>query len=86
MNDDMICYITEFKDIVRFVPKSCDDGKHINQRWVVYLSVLQDKWENGDKNIYALMRTKPEPDFVLTNESLKAPPVDKISGEVDKNI
>ena len=48
--------------------------------------LLQTAWERGDTDIYAMKRPEPEPEFVLTNNYQKIPPLDKCTGRAKKEI
>ena len=68
-------------ETVIFVPLSgLDADDCVNGKWATILSLLKYAWERGDTNIYALERLQPDPEFVLTNDRLKIPPLDRITG------
>ena len=68
-------------ETIVFVPLSeLDADDCVNGKWATILSLLKYAWERGDTNIYALKRLQPDPEFVLTNDRLKIPPLDRITG------
>ena len=84
--EDVVHYITHKFDTMAFVPLSeaiSDD--EITGKWATILTLIQNAWKQGNTDIYAMKRLEPEPEFVLTNDNLKLPPLDKITG-VPKNM
>ena len=80
-DDDVVHYITDPMETIVFVPLSeLDADDCVNEKWATILSLLKYAWERGDTNIYALKRLQPDPEFVLTNDRLKIPPLDRITG------
>ena len=45
-----------------------DSETKIDRIWIIQLALLKKAWERGDKDIYAMKRLSPEPEFVLTNK------------------
>ena len=80
-DDDVVHYITDPMETVIFVPlNELDADDCVNGKWATILSLLKYAWERGDTNIYALKRLQPDPEFILTNDHLKLPPLDKTTG------
>ena len=78
---DVVHYITDPMETVIFVPlNQLDANDCVKGKWATILSLLKYAWERGDTNIYALKRLQPDPEFVLTNDRLKIPPLDRITG------
>ena len=79
--DDVVHYITDPMETIIFVPSTeFGDDDCVNGRWATILSLLKYAWERGTKDIYALKRLHPGSEFVLTNDHLKLPPLDKTTG------
>ena len=79
--DDVVHYITDPMETVIFVPSTeFDEDDCVNGKWATILSLLKHAWEQGTKDIYANYRLYPEPEFVLGNDHLKIPPLDKTTG------
>ena len=79
--EDVVHYITDPMETIIFVPfTEFDDDDCVNGKWATILSLLKNAWEKGNNNVYALKRLQPNPEFVLTNDHLKLPPLDKTSG------
>ena len=80
----LIQYITKETDMLAYVPLSEISGDKLRSKmsgkWATILSVIQCAWERGDTNIYAMIRLYPDPEFILTNDSIKMPPLDNITG------
>jgi len=72
-------YITHPLQTMAFVPRDdlIDTETKINRRWIIQLALLKKAWERGDKDIYAMKRLSPEPEFVLTNKHLNLCPLNK---------
>ena len=69
-----------------FVPLSEAIGDdEITGKWATILTLTQHAWKQGNTDIYAMKRLEPEPEFVLTNDKLKLPPLDKETG-LPKNM
>jgi hypothetical protein len=84
--EDVVHYITHKLDTMAFVPLSeaiSDD--EITGKWATILTLIQHAWKQGNTDIYAMKRLEPEPEFVLTNDNLKLPPLDKETG-LPKNM
>ena len=74
-------------EIIAYVPLSeISTDNSICKKWKIILSLLKYGWENGDTNIYAMYRLEPEPEFILTNEKIKMPPLDKITGKIREDL
>ena len=56
------------------------------KKWEIILSLLKYGWEKGDTSIYAMYRLEPKPEFILTNEKIKMPPLDKITGKIREDL
>ena len=68
-------------ETIVFVPLSeLDADDCVNGKWATILSLLKNAWERGINDIYALKRLHPNPEFVLTNDHLKLPPLDNKTG------
>ena len=72
-------YIAHPLQTMAFVPRDdlIDTETKINRRWIIQLALLKKAWERGDKDIYAMKRLSPEPEFVLTNKHLNLCPLNK---------
>jgi hypothetical protein len=85
--EDVVHYITHKFDTMAFVPFSeITNDNHIDGKWATILTLIQNAWERGDTDIYAMKRLEPEPEFVLTNDYQKTPPLNKITGVPKKEI
>ena len=85
--EDLVHYITNPIDMISYVPFSeITEDDHISAKWVKILSIMRTSWEIGDMDIYAVIRLKPEPEFILTNKNIKMPPLDKITGCLKKEL
>ena len=82
----LIHYITKESDTIAYVPLSEILGDKISGKWATILSVIKCAWERGDTNIYCMKRLHPEPEFILCNDQLKTPPLDKNTGRIKQEI
>ena len=82
----LIHYVTNDTDIMAYVPLSEISNNKMSGKWAMILSVIKTAWEQGDTNIYAMYRLRPEPEFVLSNSKVKTPPLDKITGQIKKEL
>ena len=86
----LIQYITDPMEMLAYVPLSEISGDKnickISDKWASILSTITSAWERGDTNIYAMYRSHPEPEFVLSNSKVKMPPLDKITGQIKKEL
>ena len=83
----LVHYITNAFETMAYVPLSeITNEDHINGKWATILTLLKTAWERGDTDIYAMKRLEPEPEFVLTNNYQKIPPLDKHTGRPKKEI
>ena len=80
-DEDVVHYIIDPMETAIFVPLTeYDDDESVNGKWATILSLLKNAWERGITDIYALKRLEPDPEFVLSNEPFKLPPLDRITG------
>lgn len=78
--DNVVHYITDIMETLKFVPLSNIKNDHINQKWGTILAILKTSWENGNNDIYGHVRLHPEPEFILRNKNISLPPLDDEKG------
>ena len=82
----LIQYITKESDTIAFVPLSEISNDKMSGKWGMILTLIKGAWEHGDTDIYAMYRLEPEPEFILTNQKIKMPPLDKITGKIKEEL
>ena len=82
----LIQYITKETDTIAFVPLSQILNHKISSKWVTILTIIQCAWEKGDTDIYAMFRLQPDPEFILTGEKIKMPPLHKETGHLREEL
>ena len=78
--DNVVHYITDPMETLKFVPSSNITNDRINQKWGAILAILKMSWEKGNNDIYGHVRLHPEPEFILQNKNISLPPLDDEKG------